>query len=327
MEPGTSRSADSGGSPRRDARASRRKKDRKGRWLRLVGGGIGSLVVLAALGVGAGLFLADRTMARRVDVQVRPVALRDDAAAIERGAYLYASRGCAECHGEDGGGRVFVDEANGLRLAGPAITNAPGSVVAGYQPADWVRSIRHGVDPRGRPLMIMPSEDFNRFTDDDLASVVAYVRSLPPAAARAAVLELPLPVRVLYGFGMIKDAAAKIDHRLPPSMPVPEGINPEHGKYVAAMCIGCHGEHLSGGRIPGGPPDWPPASNLTPGEGSALVRYPDADSLIAMFRSGRRADGTPIPVMPFESLGRLNDTDVRALHLYLSGLPPRAQGR
>ena len=60
----------------------------------------------------------------------------------------------------------------------------------------------------------MPSEDYNRFTDDDLAALVAYVRQLPPAAGGGPVLDLPLPVRVLYGFGLIHDAADKIDHTL-----------------------------------------------------------------------------------------------------------------
>ena len=81
-----------------------------------------------------------------------------------------------------------------------------------------------------------------------------------------------------------------------------------------------HGAQLQGGKIPGGPPDWPPASRLTPGEGSAMGRYPDADTLLTMFRSGKRPDGTAVQVMPFESLKEMSDTDVRALHLYLKGL-------
>lgn len=298
----------------------------KKRWVRILASGVGALVALVALAVGTGLLLANSKMARHVDVPVQAVALRDDPAAIERGGYLYNSRGCAECHGKDGAGRVFVEDDTGLRLAGPNITTGPGGVVAGYQPIDWVRSIRHGVAPRGRALMIMPSEDFNRFTDEDLASVVAYVRSLPPTAGQGAIIDLPLPARVLYGFGLIKDAAARIDHTLAPSTPVAEGVNLAHGQYVAAMCLGCHGEHLAGGRIPGSPPDWPPASNLTPGEDSAMTRYPDAAGLMAMFRSGRRPDGTAIKVMPFESLREINDTDLRALHLYLRSLPPRPHG-
>ncbi|QHE75064.1 c-type cytochrome [Hydrogenophaga sp. PBL-H3] len=295
-------------------------------WVRALLAGLGALVMLA-VGAGAlGLYLAQQKMQRRVEPPVQPVAYRSDTTAIERGKYLFASRGCVECHGSTGTGRVFVEEANGLRIAGPNITTGAGGMVAAYQPVDWVRSIRHGVNPQGRALMIMPSEDYNRFTDDDLASLVAYVRSLPPGAGRGAIVELPLPVRVLYGFGLIKDAAARIDHSLPPQQPVPEGATAAHGQYVANMCLGCHGEALAGGKIPGGPPDWPPAANLTPGEGSVMGRYPDADALIAMFRSGKRPDGSAIPVMPFGSLREMSETDLRALYLHLKALPPRPHG-
>lgn len=85
------------------------------------------------------------------------------------------------------------------------------------------------------------------------------------------------------------------------------------------MCLGCHGQQLLGGRIPGSPPDWPPAPRLAPGEGSVMANYPDAESLIRLFRTGKRADGSAVRVMPFESLRETNETDLRALHLYLSG--------
>jgi mono/diheme cytochrome c family protein len=289
-------------------------------WMRALLAGLGALVLLAAAALGLGVLLAERKMQRTVNVQVPTVALRDDAASVERGKYLFASRGCVDCHGAAGTGRTFVDDG-GLVIAGPNITTGPGGVVAAYQPVDWVRAIRHGVSPQGRPLMIMPSEDYNRFTDGDLASLVAYVRQLPPASGQGAVVKLPLPVKALYGYGAIKDAAARIDHSLPPQQPVPEGVTPAHGAYVANMCIGCHGVGLAGGKIPGGPPDWPPASKLTPGEGSVMGRYPDAEALIAMFRSGQRPDGTAVKVMPFESLKEMSETDLRALHLYLKGLP------
>ena len=224
-----------------------------------------------------------------------------------------------DCHGANGAGRTFVDDG-ALTIAGPNITTGPGGVVATYQPVDWVRAIRHGITPLGRALMVMPSEDYNRFTDDDLAALVAHVRALPPQSGQGAVVNLPLPVKALYGFGAIKDAASKIDHSLPPQLPVPEGVTVEHGRYVANMCIGCHGATLAGGKIPGGPPDWPPASKLSPGEGSVMERYPDADALIGMFRSGKRPDGSAVKVMPFESLREMSEVDLKALHLYLRGL-------
>jgi mono/diheme cytochrome c family protein len=286
-------------------------------WMRRMLIGVLSLLVLLALGVGGLVWNGERKRARTVELPaLKAPALADDAAARERGAYLYASRGCVDCHGADGAGRVFVDSGS-LRLKGPAIHSGPGSVVLQYKAEDWDRALRHGVKPDGRPLMIMPSEDYNRFTDADLAAVVAYTRTLAPAGGGPAEIVLPLPVRALYGAGVIQDAAAKIDHSVPTQQPVAEGVTPEHGQYVANMCKGCHGPELAGGKIPGGPPDWPPAARLTKGEGNAMERYPTPESMIAMFRSGKRADGSAVQVMPFESLAKMNDTDLRALHVYL----------
>jgi mono/diheme cytochrome c family protein len=137
-----------------------------------------------------------------------------------------------------------------------------------------------------------------------------------------------VPVKVLYAFGVIKDASEKIDHTLPPAQPVPEGVTLEHGAYVVNACIGCHGQHLSGGKIPGGAPTWPAASNLTPGKGTAMGRYPTPEVFMAMMRSGHRPDGTAISsVMPFRSLAQMNDTDLKALHAYLQKVPARDAGQ
>jgi mono/diheme cytochrome c family protein len=143
------------------------------------------------------------------------------------------------------------------------------------------------------------------------------VQSLPPAAGTGAEVKLPLPARVLYGFGAIQDAAAKIDHSLAPAQAVAEGVNVQHGAYVANMCLGCHGPQLAGGKIPGGPPDWPAAADLNPAGEVMKVRYAEPEAFMRMFRSGQRADGTNIQVMPFESLRNMSETDLRALHLYL----------
>lgn len=166
----------------------------------------------------------------------------------------------------------------------------------------------------------MPSEDYNRFTDADVGALIAYVRSLPPAAGGPAATQFPLPARVLYGFGQIPDAADRIDHKLPPQQPVAEGVTLDHGRYVANLCLGCHGDKLAGGKIPGGPPDWPAASRLAPGEGSVMPRYADADAFVTMLRNGKSPDGRSIAVMPFETFKHMSDVDARALHLYLRSL-------
>jgi len=71
----------------------------------------------------------------------------------------------------------------------------------------------------------------------------------------------------------------------------------------------------------------PAASNLTPGQGSALARYESSEKPRAMFRTGKRPDGSAVStVMPFESLRTLNDTDVDALYAYLTTVAPRPAG-
>jgi mono/diheme cytochrome c family protein len=289
-------------------------------------GGLAALLLIVAIAVaGTGWWQASRKMERRVDISVAALALPTDAAALERGRYLFNSRGCAECHGAGGGGHKVIDNGSMLVVA-PNLTAGAGSPTAAYRVEDWVRAIRHGLKPDGRPLMIMPSEDYNRLTDADTAALIAYAKQLPAVSGETAVIQLPPPVRVLYGLGMIQDAAAKIDHGLAPATPVPEGVTVEHGRYVAQMCIGCHGENHAGGKVPGGPPDWPAAANLTPGSGSAMGRYASADAFVAMMRSGKRPDGAAIAVMPFPSLSQMSDVDLRALHAYLLTLPARDLG-
>ncbi len=291
-------------------------------WIRRSLLAVAVLVALAAAAVFAGIQLAERKMNRKVEVAVQGVAVPTDPAAIERGRYLFASRGCSECHGVDGAGRTFIDDGQGMKAHSPNLTRGAGSATLAYQPADWDRTVRHGVKPDGRPVFIMPSVDYNRFTDADLGALVAYLQSLPPVAGQGAQFQLPMPLRVLYGFGAIPDAASLIDHKLPPQQAVAEGLTVEHGRYVANMCIGCHGAKLEGGKVPGGPPDWPPAARLAPGAGSVIAtRYGDAETFVKMLKSGKRADGSVIAVMPFESLSALSDIDARALYLFLKSMP------
>jgi mono/diheme cytochrome c family protein len=288
------------------------------RWIVIGLAVLAGMLVVAAAVVATGAALAERKRERVVDVPRRSVALPADAASIDRGRYLYGTRGCSECHGADGAGRVFIDSP-GLRVKAPNISPGPGSVVAGYAVEDWDRAIRHGVKRDGRPLFVMPSEDYARLTDADLGALVAHLKQMPPAAGGPLEARVPLPVRVLYGLGLIRDAAEKIDHTLPSPEPVAEGVTPQWGAYVAQACQGCHGKALEGGRIPGGPPDWPPAADLRPG--GALARYANADAFVNAMRTGKRPDGSTIsPVMPFPSFAAMNETDLRALFAYLRSI-------
>ena len=173
----------------------------------------------------------------------------------------------------------------------------------------------------------MPSEDYARMADSDVGALVAYVRSLAPASTGAAEIhEFPLPIKAAYLFGAIKDAAEKIDHTAPPPEAVPDELL-ARGKYVAQGCTGCHGQHFSGGKIPGTPPSWPPAANLTTAPDSAMSHYTSAEQFKSMLRTGKRPDGSAVStVMPFKALAYMNDPEVDALFAYLKTLQPRPFG-
>jgi mono/diheme cytochrome c family protein len=294
------------------------------KWIKRSAIGLALLVGLAGIAFVAAARLGERKLDRRIEIAVAPVAYQDGSAVVERGRYLFASRGCADCHGADGSGQVVVDDGKGLLVRAPNIA-AGASTIAAYQPVDWVRTLRHGVKPNGRPLLIMPSEDYNRLTDADVAALVAFTRQLPPTKGLPGEIRLPMPMKALYALGKIPDAAEKIDHRLPPAQPVAEAVSVEHGAYVANSCIGCHGATLLGGEVPGAPPHWPAAARLRPGDGNAMARYPNAESFAAMLKTGKRPDGSAVSsVMPFAALRTMSDVDVRALYLHLKSLPDGA---
>ena len=288
------------------------------KWMVVAVSSVGAVAVLALATAAVGTWLAHLRANRHVSVEARAVPAAVDQGSIERGRYLFASRGCADCHGADGRGRVFINSDDGLYVRSANITTGANSAVTHYRPEDWDRAIRHGVAAAGRPLLFMPSEDYNRLTDADLSALVGYIRSLPAVAGDPAKVDLPLPAKLAYGFGALRDAAAKIDHGLAPAEPVPEGVSVEHGRYVANLCLGCHGAELEGGRIPGAPPDWPPAPSLRAGTPGVMDRYPDAASFARMLSSGKRPDGSNIAVMPFAALRELSANDVAALHLFLA---------
>ena len=94
------------------------------RWIKWTVGTVAAAVVLAAAAAAVGYQLGLRKMARTVPVAVKAVPYATDAQSLERGKYLFESRGCAECHGANGAGRQFVNDGKGVRLAGPTSRRA-----------------------------------------------------------------------------------------------------------------------------------------------------------------------------------------------------------
>lgn len=294
------------------------------KWVQRTGIGL-AIVACASLALAlAGKVLGERKMARTLTIPAALLQVRADTTRLEHGRYLFNTRGCADCHGAGGAGKTVIADG-AMLVVSPNISPGANSVTRHYLAADWVRTVRHGVKPNGTPVMIMPSDDYNRLTDADMAALLAYLTQLPAVAGSATVVQLPLPVKALYALGVLKDAAERIDHTLPPAQPVEAAVTAAHGAYVANTCMGCHGPQLGGGKIPGAPPSWPASARLTPGKGSVMPRYPSPELFVETMRSGKRPDGSTISeVMPFSSFRQMNDTDLRALYAYLKTLPAPA---
>lgn len=249
--------------------------------------------------------------------------------ALERGRHLVEARyACGECHGENFGGGVMVDAFPIGRLLGPNLTGGQGGLPADYSVADWDRIVRHGILPDGRKAL-MPSEDFLLMSDQELSDIIAWIRVQPPVDNQVRPSRLGPLGKVLVATGQIVPSADLIEEHDAPHLPFPppSEASVEFGRHLAGVCTGCHGPELTGGRIQGGDPAWPPASDLTPGP-EGLAGWSLQDFEVAM-REGRSADGAELRepmtfVMPYAR--RMTDVELEALWVFLRSLPEAQAG-
>ncbi len=285
-----------------------------------------TLIVLA-IAVGVAYWRSDQLLANRVDISEAALTIPTDPDALERGKHLANTRGCTECHGTDFAGKMVVDVLPVGRIAGPNLTRGKGGLPADFGAADWERAVRHGVAPGGRMLLIMPTRDFAGLTDADTAELIAYLQQLPPVdREQPAVTIGPIP-RLQMLIGLVPLAEARIiDQHVKHVAAMTPAPSVEYGRYLSHTCIGCHGDHFSGGRVPGLPPSFPPAANITSDTSSGIGRWRKADFYTAM-RYGRRPNGTNIDTfMPWNTFKQMSDTELDALWAYLQTLPPRPSG-
>ena len=119
--------------------------------------------------------------------------------------------------------------------------------------------MRHAVRRDGSPLRIMPAHEFTTIADDDLGAIVGYIRSVPPVAKQQPDPRVGPIIRALFLAGQVQLVPAElIDHARPHEAHVEPEVTPKYGKYLAIGCTGCHGPTLSGGKVPGAPPEWKP---------------------------------------------------------------------
>jgi mono/diheme cytochrome c family protein len=287
---------------------------------------VGALLLLVVVGV-AGLYAwSGKEIGKRVETPPHAFTAPSDSASVARGQHVVRTLAkCVECHGQDLGGGIVVDDPAIGRIYAPNLTAGVAGIGAAYRDADWERAVRHGIARDGRRLLIMPSNEYQYLSDEDLGTVVAYIRSVPAVDREAPPAKVGPIARALYAAGkMPLFPAMAVTHGADPVPSVPADSTVAYGEYVGAVgCSGCHGATYGGGKIPGTPPEWPAPANLTP---AGIGHYSFEDFARAL-RTGTRPDGSAIdPFMPIAATSRMTDLELRAVFEYLQSIPSRPFG-
>jgi mono/diheme cytochrome c family protein len=282
------------------------------RWRRIMVWTAAALLAVPVAVIATAWCSSELAMRQRFVVDDPPLPVAGDGA-VAHGRHVYESRGCADCHGMRGEGRVVLDVAP-LRMVASNLTPAGRGGL--YDADTFARAIRHGVAHDGAPLRLMPIVDYKDMSDDDAAALVAYLASLDPVDSDPGATQVHLLGRVLHLFGQIDLVpAAGIDHAPRQRIAPPAAVSFEYGGYLAHTCRGCHGVDYRGQRIPGTPPDVPPASDLT-----ALGDW-TSDDFTRVMREGLRPDGRALhPIMPWQAFRAMTDEELSALWMYFDGL-------
>jgi mono/diheme cytochrome c family protein len=300
------------------------------KFLRWIGIALGSLLGLLILAFVV-LYIAGSVEWNKLhgtyDVPVESIMIPTDQASIQRGEHIATIHMCQDCHMDNFSGQSDGSAAM-IILSVPNLTSGAGGVGAANTNADWVRAIRHGVGHNGRGLVLMPSATWYYLSDEDLADLVAYLKSLPPVNNKMPPTELGPVGRVMLALGQLPPEIIPnvrvIDHDAPRPIAPEPGETVEYGKYLARTCTLCHGTKLNGQTISEGGPKYL-APNLTPG--GELAHWSEK-AFMKTLRMGVTPGGHQLKeIMPWKYFGQMTDDELRAVWMYLQSLPPLPQGK
>lgn len=296
-----------------------------------------SLVALALIGIF--LSVGYTTRENTPTPLVTPLKFNPTVARLERGRYIVEGPAhCFQCHsevdwenpgaqpkqGKKGAGTIFP-EAGMDWLVPPNITPDRETGAGNWTDEQFARAIREGIGHDGRRLFpMMPYMNFREMSDEDLASVVVYLRSITPV--RNVVPKTVLP-EVVKGI-------------LPPHQPItapvaaPDMSNPiERGKYLVTLgnCMSCHtpmnkqGQPLmqlafAGGMRFRGPWGEVTSANITPD--ASGISYYDEELFVKTLRTGQVGARKLNSIMPWGYFRNMTDEDLKAIFAYLRTLTP-----
>ncbi len=309
------------------------------RWKRVVGTTMLMIVALLLVGitftVGWRPFIGPKTRA------LTNRTFEATPARLERGRYMVnAVYGCLGCHSprdQNAPGMPAVADKLGAGTVFGDGNELPGTVIAPNLTPDketgagnWTddmlaRAIREGIGHDGRALFpIMPYTNYRAMPDEELASVIVYLRTLAPVKNALPKTEIIFPVKYL-----IRAAPDPVTG----SVPQPDLSDQlKRGAFLTRMasCTDCHtpqekgqvkpGFEFAGGLLFNGPEGMVMAANITPD--SSGISYYDEDQFVQAIRTGKVKARSLSPIMPWSFYRNMTDEDLKAIFAHIRTLKP-----
>lgn len=249
---------------------------------------------------------------------VEEVQVEGTAEQIERGEEI-ARWACSGCHSVDktlplsGGEDIFADIPMPLGEATPP-NLTPAARIANWTDGELQRVIREGTSPDGHLMPLMSSNTFRNLSQQDLDSLVAYLRSQPA-------VESDIEQKNSLSFlAMGMATLGMLPFKDPPDFGPPAHVDPapnvEYGEYIVKVfdCALCHGDDLTGGE----------GGVLPAGPSLAGAKVWTADQFISAMRTGVTPFGTELnpDEMPWKEIANMDDQTLEAILLYVKEVSP-----
>jgi mono/diheme cytochrome c family protein len=291
------------------------------KWIGIVLGSLVGLILIAALTL---FLMGSARLNKTYDFPPSNLTIPTDAASIAHGQHI-AETLCEGCHGAD------LSGINNWFAAGPLgtidtanLTSGQGGVGQTYTDEDFVLAIRHGVDSKGKPTFMPAVVSTAYLSDEDLATVIAYVKSVPPVDHITYGKQFMPLAKIMLAAGMIgKLPVEEVSHAVHVTAPAP-AVTAEYGSYLVDThdCRVCHGQNMNGNKLPD-----PTQNIITPNltQGGELNAWTEAD-FINTLRTGATPSGHQLSDnMPWKDFGNMTDDELQAIWLYLQSLPKLPQ--
>ena len=283
------------------------------KWIGILVVGLLGLIIL--LGAGAYTVSASRLNKTYEVTADFTLNVPDDPESIAAGEKLAATYLCGDCHGENLAGKLFVDDPTFGVVYSANLTAGENGIGAAYSDEEIARVIWYGVKPDGSPTVGMPAEFHQAIHISDMEKLIAYLRSLPPVDTDYPTSSYGPMLRVMHAtnqFPLIP--AEQVDASQPPLDPISLEDPLAYGEYLAAFCAHCHMADFAGDTTMFSSP------NITP---AAIGTWTEAEFVRAI-TEGVRPDGTQLDPkeMPWESISRHTDEELKALWAYLQTVEP-----